>query len=674
MASSGSATTNVAYLGTGALAVQLKLSWSILSQNLTKATSKVRVTLQVVTFDQGKMIGWSNQPWSLKVGGSTVKSGTFNISQASNTTRTLATYDTTIQHDLDGDASISASASVSFNMTFNQWVGAKSVSVSGDLKNIPRRSTPTIDGDTMGQQITITTNRASSTFTHTIKYNFSGHQGVIAENVGASCKWTPELETFAGWCTDATYKKCTIITNTYNASGTLMGTTNVSFNLKVPSSVVPKFTASEVSDSKGYLATYGGFVQGYSSVVVTCTAEAMYGATIKSYEVSLGEAKDSGLKSSYSLGVPNEAGAQSVKLTATDSRGRKITGTKAITVYEYDIMTADFTIDRWDKTTDMQMDESSTVKVVFTGSFYDVGGAGKNSGTALIQYMQGTSGAEWTTAQTVQLDNVFSGGVFLDGFPETQSFMFMVTFTDSFGSTAQKFGFVGDATPVLDIKADGTGVGIFTTADFDGLKVGNQMYIMPAAGNMYSSIYAQGSTDEPREALQLYRDRSVRALGDLFIGEAGYGYGTNLWMVPENGAPRQILNVDKDGYFNLYWRNGKGVGGMVMKTIWEGTWWTGEMTISQQMDYNLFVIKCNYSNVNLIGIRRNFGGTGSRITCFAIQSNAENGNHYTYAFRIMSTSSTTWNIEGGAYCQRHDNGGNHGARTQIAITAVVGVL
>lgn len=608
MASSGSATTNVAYLTSGALAVQLKLSWSILSQNLTKATSKVRVTLQVVTFDQGKMIGWSNQPWSLKVGGSTVKSGTFNISQASNSTRTLATYDTTIQHDLDGDASISASASVSFNMTFNQWVGTKSVSVSGQLKNIPRRSTPSISGDTMGQQITITTNRASSSFTHTIKYNFNGHQGVIAENVGASTKWTPDLETFAGWCTDATYKKCTIITNTYNASGTLMGTTEVSFNLKVPSSVVPKFTASVVSDSQGYLATYGGFVQGFSSIVVTCTAESMYGATIKSYEVSLGEAKDSGLKSSYSLGVPTESGAQSVKLTATDSRGRKITGTKAITVYEYGISDATITAERWNQQTNLQEDESSTVKVTLSGSFFDVGGKGLNSGTCTISYYEGQNMAgQEHVVQTVQLDCSFNTSIYIQNLSETKSFYIVAKWTDSFGELITRAATVGNATPVLDIKGDGTGVGIFTIADYEGLKIGGNIKLKPATDTIATKIQMDNWDGTLRDFVEFQSDGSLGIGANVVLNEQGLGY----WMTRNVGSgssaaklPFQALYTDANGRVCMTWNDG-GLRGKCYTRIWSGTCSgaNGSVTAAGIDDYNLFSVMCA-DNVSIICQRR----------------------------------------------------------------------
>lgn len=675
MASSGTAWGNVAAAsGSYAAGVRLRLDWKQISQDQVANSTKIRLTLYVVSGVYGHMIGTAPQTWSISCNGQK-SNGSFTIQQGDNVTRQLGTLDVTISHNSNGDATFSASATASFNMDFNGWVESKSVSLRGTLNHISRASICSVSGTLqMGSEITIKTNRNNSSWTHTVKYNFQGHQAVIAEDVGASCKWTPDLATFAGWLPNATSAKCTIICNTYSGS-TLIGTTETSFTLKVPNSVVPKFTSSTVTDAKGYATKYGGYILGMSDVRVTAQAESQYGATIKSITAELDGATDSGNKASFVLGAPTVVGSRSVKLTATDSRGRKITGTKAITVVDYDAtLRANADVDRWNEEADIAEDESTTVRVHLEGSFFDVGGSGANTGTALVQYMQGTTGTEWTTAQTVQLENAFNTNVFIDGFAETQNFMFMITFEDSFGSTAQVFGFAGSATPVLDIRQDGSGLGIFTTADFDGLKVGNQMYIMPAAGNMYSSIYGQGSTDEPREALQLYRDRSVRALGDLFIGEAGYGYGTNLWMVPENGAPRQILNVDKDGYFNLYWRNGKGVGGMVMKTIWEGTWWTGEMTISQQMDYNLFVIKCNDRDVNLIGIRRNFGGSGSRITCFAVYSISTVGNHYTYAFPIMSTSATTWNIQGASYYQRHDNGGNHGSRMQIAITEVVGVL
>lgn len=68
--------------------------------------------------------------------------------------------------------------------------GDFSLSGSLALTTIPRASTPSVSGTTIGSTMTITTNRASSSFTHTLTYSIGSYSGTIATGVGASTTWT----------------------------------------------------------------------------------------------------------------------------------------------------------------------------------------------------------------------------------------------------------------------------------------------------------------------------------------------------------------------------------------------------------------------------------------------------------------------------------------------------
>lgn len=151
-----------------------------------------------------------------------------------------------VSHDADGKKSITIAA--------NAW-GPSGTSYSGlvtkgsktvALDTIARASVPTVSADSvkMGAKLTITTNRKSGSFTHTLQYKFGGKSGTIATDVGASYAWTvPDL---ASRCSNATSGSCTITCVTYNGS-TKVGSKAVSVTLKVPDATVPTLSASSVN-------------------------------------------------------------------------------------------------------------------------------------------------------------------------------------------------------------------------------------------------------------------------------------------------------------------------------------------------------------------------------------------------------------------------------------------
>lgn len=608
MASSGTAWGNVAAAsGSYAAGVRLRLDWKQISQDQVANSTKIRLTLYVVSGVYGHMIGTAPQTWSISCNGQK-SNGSFTIQQGDNVTRQLGTLDVTISHNSNGDATFSASATASFNMDFNGWVGSKSVSLRGTLNHISRASICSVSGTLqMGSEITIKTNRNNSSWTHTVKYNFQGHQAVIAEDVGTSCKWTPDLATFAGWLPTAASAKCTIVCNTYSGS-TLIGTTETTFTLKVPNSVVPKFTSSTVTDAAGYFDEYGGYVQGCSDIRVSAQAEGQYGSTITKITVSLDGVTDSGKKTSFVLGAPSETGNRTISLTATDSRGRSIKGTKSITVLEYGLGEVNISADRWNQETDAQEDESTTVRIVLSGNFFDVGLNGANTGQCVIKYYEGTVPVgDATTLQTVTLANEFESVVYVQDMSETKSWYFVATFTDSLGGIFTRAATVGNATPALDFRGDGTGLGIFAISDYEGLKIGGNIKLKPAAGTIATKIQMDNWDGTLRDFVEFQSDGSLGIGANVVLNEQGLGY----WMTRNVGSgssaaklPFQALYTDSNGKVCMTWNDG-GLRGKCYTRIWSGTCSgaNGSVTVSSIDDYNLFSVMCA-DNVSIICQRR----------------------------------------------------------------------
>ena len=122
-------------------------------------------------------------------------------------------------------------------------------SIKVTLPSIASASAPTLSASsvTMGNTVTITTNRVNSSLTHDLTYSFGGATGTIATGVGASYTWTvPDLVSKISGKKSGT---CTITCKTKSGS-TVIGTKTVNITLNVPAVSSPTASASSVQMGK----------------------------------------------------------------------------------------------------------------------------------------------------------------------------------------------------------------------------------------------------------------------------------------------------------------------------------------------------------------------------------------------------------------------------------------
>ena len=124
------------------------------------------------------------------------------------------------------------------------------------LAGIAGASTPSVSSTAkMGEKLTISTNRMSTAFTHTLKYTFGGESATIATGVGDSYEWSiPDL---AHLCNNALSGKCEISCTTYNGS-TAIGTKTVNVTLSVPEPTVPAVSADSLNMDEELTVTVDG--------------------------------------------------------------------------------------------------------------------------------------------------------------------------------------------------------------------------------------------------------------------------------------------------------------------------------------------------------------------------------------------------------------------------------
>ena len=192
----------------------------------------------------------------------------------------------------------------------------------------PSLSAATVE---MGKSVTINTPAVNNAYRHTLRYSFGSASGTIATGIASSVSWTPPVS-LANQIPSATAGSGTIYCDTYSGS-TLLGTKSVSITLTVPGSVVPSagtLSAALAEDTSGT----GLYVKGMGKAKLTLSrASGAYGSSIKSYSVSGGGWSSN--ESTLTTGILQAAGEITFTAVVTDSRGRKASTMRTISVIDY---------------------------------------------------------------------------------------------------------------------------------------------------------------------------------------------------------------------------------------------------------------------------------------------------------------------------------------------------
>lgn len=192
----------------------------------------------------------------------------------------------------------------------------------------PSLSASTVE---MGKSVTINTPAVSNAYRHTLRYAFGSASGTIATGIASSVSWMPPVS-LANQIPSATAGSGTIYCDTYSGS-TLLGTKSVSITLTVPGSVVPSagtLSAALAEDTSGT----GLYVKGMGKAKLTLSrASGAYGSSIKSYSVSGGGWSSN--ESTLTTGILQAAGEITFTAVVTDSRGRKASTMRTISVIDY---------------------------------------------------------------------------------------------------------------------------------------------------------------------------------------------------------------------------------------------------------------------------------------------------------------------------------------------------
>lgn len=369
----------------------------------------------------------------------------------------------TLTHNSDGTQSFSAWAEAAI---YTYSISSTRYDYYVNLPQIPRASSISVSGTTIGLPITISISKAVSSFTHTLEYKFGNKSGTIATKTSSySVSWTPPID-LALQIPSSQYGTGTLKCITYNG-GTIIGEKTINFMLYVQNSMKPSINSFTSSIDRTNPSGCGMYVKNNSAVTWTVYAVGSYGSTITKCVINgqnLSETK-TGSATSYSMTshTLTVAGKQTYTVTVTDSRGRTASTTGEITIIDYNPPTIT-SITSFRSNADGSMNGSGQyVTHQLNASFYTLGG---NNNIKIKAYSKKRSDATYSELNSVVVKDDASDRTSYTytyknaSFAVDTAYDFKIVISDSVGQYAMFYTNVGTKNVPLNISGDNSSIAI----------------------------------------------------------------------------------------------------------------------------------------------------------------------------------------------------------------------
>ena len=370
--------------------LQGKVEWSSSSNGSSANSSNVSATIYARRTNNYTTTG---QSWSGYV---RIGSAQTNISFSSSVSVgpswvAMASVSTTIGHNNDGTGSVNVGGSVTgpsgTSLSGNTSSGDQTVT----LDKIPRASSVTCADGNIGSSTTININRASSGFTHTLRYAFGNLSGtIVTKTSNTNYGWNIPTSFYAQ-IPNAKNGTGGIYCDTYDGN-TLIGTSSCTFKAFVVNSE-PTITATIVDTNAITLALTGDedkLIKYFSNAQVTMTATAQNSATISSKKVTCADGKTGTSTVSTLNGV--ESGT--FNLTCIDSRGFAGTNTVTKTMVEYiRLGITNISVERLSSVSD-------TVNISISGNYFNQS-FGNTNNSLTLKWKYREKNGTWSSYTTI---------------------------------------------------------------------------------------------------------------------------------------------------------------------------------------------------------------------------------------------------------------------------------
>ena len=425
--------------------ITLRFGWWQDSQSIANNSSVVGWHLQLIA-SGGSISSSASKSWSVTVNGSNY-SGTNTVGVSNGQTKTLASGSTTIAHNADGTKSFSFSFSQQFDINYSGvgWIGTKSGSGNGKLTTIPRTSSVSSTNANIGENIKITINRASSSFTHTLSYSFCNLSGTIATKTSSTSVSWKLPTTFYAQIPNSKSSWGTITCDTYSGS-TKIGSSSCRFDVYVKeSSNKPGISATvvDVNDTtKALTGDENKLIKYYSKVKFSITSSPKNNAGTKSININYNGKNFTGGSGNSWTDYFSDVVSGSYRCSITDTRDFTTSVDISKTLINYVKITCAMTVSN--------PTASGECTLTISGNYFN-GSFGSTSNTLTVQYKQ--NGGNWTNATATLSGNTYKATVKLTGLDYTQTYTFQAKATDKLANatTAEKRV---KSTPIFDWGSD----------------------------------------------------------------------------------------------------------------------------------------------------------------------------------------------------------------------------
>ena len=456
-------------------AFRLRLVWSA-TQDISGNYSTVWADLYIDSLQSwASVYDGTSSACNININGNN-KSFSNTSTLNGNQSKKLGSHSATIYHNADGTKQFTISASHNFDITWNgAYVGNVSVSGNASLNTIPRATTPTLSNSnpTMGDTITISLPRASTSFTHYVFHDFwaGTWTQINTTAVGTSLSWTVPLKEYAQRMQNAEKGGGRIQVDTYNG-GTFIGSKIVNFTATVPASVVPTISAEQVTHAEtvaGLATKFANYVQGKSKIRATVAGtgamvEGVSVSTITGYKIQMnGQTYNTHDATSFEL---VNAGAQDIIYTVTDSRGRTASRTVSISPLAYKPPILSVLGASRCEADGTPNDEGEFAKVTIGATISEL--SNLNDKTFTVSKKPVTSEI-WTNQNVPSTTYTIATTIIIDGISGNNAWDIKFSVQDYF-STASKTMQLSTAFSLIDYFNGGKGLAFGKVAEKDGFE------------------------------------------------------------------------------------------------------------------------------------------------------------------------------------------------------------
>lgn len=427
--------------------------------DISKNQSTTKLTLKLTTLNSYNIGPWGDFNGSYF--GTTTNTFNGAIPNFSGT-RDLASYTAVVNHSSDGKGSLKIYWKWGVN---SSWGGFENPSDSFDvsLPTIPRVTTPVLSSDSvdLGKSVKITLNRALSSHTHDIAIYYGSKSLSIAKNIATEYTWT--VPTSIGqWIPNVTSMECQLTVTTYQ-NGVKNGSVSVPITINIPTSAVPDIDSVTLTEANSSIGDFGLWISGMSQIKVVTSASGIYGSTIKSISSVIENVTYSGAE--FTTNTIVNAGSLAVKVEVTDSRGRKSTSTKNITITDYQSpQILKFNARRCDSAGNIK-ENGTYARVEYSYKITSLNN--KNEKNVKISYRNTKTNTYtdlFTSSANYEEDTVYFSENILD---LSNSYYIKIEVSDSFASNVPSEVLIPTERVPLELLYTGLGVSIGKAAELD---------------------------------------------------------------------------------------------------------------------------------------------------------------------------------------------------------------